>query len=487
MSLARRVIAGTSVVTAAGVFSRLLSLLTVPILSRLLGPEPYGVAALVGNTVALASTLALFGIDLAYMRYFTQESGEARAGVERFCWRLAATGAGTAALASTAVWLWLGDRWVSPQQLSVVLYLAPAVMLSVAITMATTRVRLAGRYSLMGFAIACGAVAAAVASVAAALLGQRDAWCLLEGTMAGSATTLALLGLPEMSTFVRRSELDRAKKRALMALGLSSSVTAPMYWVISSSDRWFLAHYADAAAIGVYSMIANVAMVGLMLNSSLTLAWFPEASRIYGENRTQALAPLGRLWERLVVALALVWTGVSAASGDIIRLLTAPSFHVGVPYAPWLAGGVFFYGLAAMATTAFFLASSMHWVALVWLGGAAISLTLNSFLVPAWGPYGAAVAQCASFGFIGIGLLWLSRRVLPLPIQGARLTLCLALAVVAGIATSLAWSSSPLWSLTLKAPVYLAAAALTLRIMAPDWYRIGISRVRSLGTRPRGA
>jgi O-antigen/teichoic acid export membrane protein len=483
MSLARKVITGTGIVTAAGVVSRALSLLTAPLLSRLLGPEPYGVAALAGNTVALASTLALVGIDQAYARFYLQERGESRASVERYSWRFAALGATVAALASSAIWYWLGERWVRPDQMSVVLYLAPAILLSIMGIMATTRVRLAGNYRLLAAAMVCGALAAAMVSIGAALLGQRDAWCLLGGTIAGSVTTLALLGMPDMRALARSSALDRAQKRALVLLGVSGSITAPMHWVISSSDRWFLAHFADSAAVGVYSMIANVAMVGLMLNSSLTLTWFPEASRIYSENSVDALAPLGRLWERLVVALALVWVGVSAASGDIVRLLTAPAFHVGVPYAPWLAGGVFFYGLAAMATTAFFLARRMRYVAWTWLVGAVVSLLMNRLLVPRFGPYGAAVAQCASFAFIALGLLWLSRRVLPLPIQAGRLTLCLAIALVMGVALSLAWSISPLWSLILKAPAYVATSALALRVVAPDWYRTGLTRVRFIGTR----
>lgn len=469
MSLARRVLGGAGLMTAAGGLARLLSLLTVPFLSHALGPVPYGVAALAGNVVAIASTLALLGIDMAYARHFLQDDPDVRARVETFCWRFALTGATLAAVIVTFAWHFDGARWLGSDHQAVTPFFAPAILLSVIVIMATTRVRLAGNYRLLAVSVIAAAVAAALVAVGLVLYGESHEWALLAGALAGSVTTLALLGMPGAVALMRRSGLEPGKRRALISLGIAGSVTAPMYWVISSADRWFLAAYVDAAAVGIYSMVANVALAGLMLNSSLTLSWYPEISRAYAQDSADALMPLGKLLGRLIAGLAVVWVCICAIGGDLIRLLTPSEFHVGTPYVPWLAGGVFFYGLATMANTGFFLTNRMRTVAYFWLAGALLSLLLNQMLVPRLGGYGAAVAQCGSFAFIALGIFWSSRGVLRIPVERLRLSICLLLGLAAGALLSSAWADSPLLSLAVKAPVTIVLATAMVGVIAPDW------------------
>lgn len=469
MSLAKQVIGGAAVVTVAGAGARLLAILTVPILSPLLGPAPYGVAALVGTVVALASMVALLGIDMAYARFYFQEDVLQRPAVERFCWRFAASGSLIAALVVGCGWYWIGDRWLAEYR-SVSAYSVLGIILSVAAAMATTRIRLIGSYRRIAAALFVASVASSLLSIGLATLWRRDEWVLLIGTAVGGVTALLILGLPHMAVLLKPSQLPPKTKRAVVALGLAGSVTAPMYWVISSADRWFIGEYRSTTDIGIYSMAASVAMIGLMLNSSLTLSWFPEASRAYGEKGRAALASLGRLWSRLVVGLAVVWLTVAAAGGDILRLLAAPAFHEGAKYIIWLAGGVFFYGLASLANTALLLESKMRFAAYSWIAGALVCIGLNFVWVPHLGALGAAMAQCVSYGLIAICILLVSHRVLPMPIPILPLGLALLITIGTGVFMAPAWATNPAASLVFKLPVGLLVLTVILRVIAPDWY-----------------
>ncbi|PZO06772.1 MAG: hypothetical protein DCF27_12105 [Lysobacteraceae bacterium] len=477
-SLAKQVIGGTGVITVAGVAARLLALLTVPILTRLLGPAAYGVAALVGTVIALASVLALLGIDMAYARFYLQEKESQRAAVERFCWRFAASGAIVVALLTAGGWYWLGGRWLDDHH-SIAAYSVLAIGLSVAVAMTTTRIRLLGNYRRIAAALFLASVVSAIVSIGLVFLWRTDVWVLLFGAIAASITTLLVLGLPSRS-FFKPSHLPRNTKRAVVSLGVAGSITAPMYWVISSSDRWFLSYYMDAGEVGVYSVAATVAMLGLMLNSSLTLTWFPEASRLYGEQGAESLPSLGRMWTRLVTGLAIVWLAVAAAGGDVLRILAAPAFHPGAQYIPWLAGGVFFYGLASLANTALFLTAKMRFAAYMWSAGALLSACLYLVLIPYLGALGAAISQCISFSLTALGVLAVSHRLLPLPVPVFRLTIALAITVGAGVVMAPEWAGQPVWSLVLKFPVGLLVAGIVFVVIAPDWCRrtfAGLRRV----------
>ncbi len=471
MSFAKKVVGATGIITLAGVGARLLSFVSVPVLSHLLGPGPYGVVALAGSVVALGSIIALFGMDVAYGRYYLLEERDQRAAVEHFCWGVSHMGALVVATAVGAGWYWLGQRWLPECYQTVALYSFFAIVMSVALSMSNMRVRLGGNYRKLAFAPIVGALVSLAVSLGVAMYWRADAMALILGALAGMLATLVLLGLPAKLVFFSQSSLPANKKWAVLALGAPVTITAPMFWVVASSDRWFLAEYTTEAVIGVYSMAGSVALLGMILNTSISSTWFPEASRLYGEQKAGALAPLGELWERLVVGIAIAWLAVAAAGGDLLRLLAAPQFHSGAAYIPLLAAGIFFYGLFGLINPAFVLARKMRYVVVVWIVGAAINIGLNLWLVPRLAAQGAALAQCLSYGLIALCLLAASRSILPMPIHWKRLGLCLLMVVAAGVIMSPAWADNPLLSLLAKFPTGLLMSILLVRVIAPDWYR----------------
>lgn len=471
MSLSKQVIGGAGLIALAGAASRILSFITVPILSNLLGPESYGIAAQASAVVSLGAVLSLLGIDMAYARFYLQEEPLQRAKVEVFCWRFAGMGAIFTAGLAGAGWYWWGQHLLPNEHVGVALYSICAILLSTAVTMATTRIRLAGHYRKLAATSLVAAFASVVVSLSVAKFWRADVWALLLGVLISSLTTLMLLGVPSSSDLLRHSGLSTKMKRDAVLLGFAGSITAPMYWVISSSDRWFLAKFASDSIIGIYSMASSIALLGLILNSALFLTWVPEASRVYNVQNDDALPALGRIWERLVVGFAMVWVAVVAAGGDFLRLLAAPQFHSGVDFIPFLAGGVFFYGLAGLANTSFFLNGRMAPVAIFWVVGAIASLGLNMLLTPTLSALGAAIAQTVSFGLLAIAILIASHRSLPIPINWLRLIFCLLLALSVGIILRLPWSTSPLLSLLLKAPIGLLVISLLIVVIAPDWFQ----------------
>ena len=188
----------------------------------------------------------------------------------------------------------------------------------------------------------------------------------------------------------------------MIKIGLAGVVTAPMYWLLSSSDRWFLQHYHGAEAVGVYSIGYSVAIVGMMVNTAVMAVWLPEAAREYEEDPARAQVTLGRLMSRLAAAMAVIWLAVAAAGGDIVRWLANERFHAAADYVPYIAGGVFFYGVLRLANTGLLLAKQLNWAALWWLAGGVVCALLNLALVPRFGGVGAAITQCVSFAFIAL-------------------------------------------------------------------------------------
>lgn len=478
MSFVKRVANGTALIAASGIGAKLLAFITVPIMSRLLGPGPYGEAALVGTTISISTVAALLGIDMAYARFYLQGDQVEKPSVERFCWRFAITSGALSASVASAGWYFFGDSWLSTPGL-VSAYVFVTIFSAVIMIMAKTRVRLMGSYGRIATAIFLAAVVSVFLNLLIALSGKNDIWALLPGILAGNLAAIAYLGTPSISAITSPAPLPPAKKQSLISLGLAGSVTAPIYWLITSMDRWFIGVFRDASDIGIYVMASNIAILGIMLNSSLTLTWFPEASRDYKARGDGALQDIAKMLPRLIAGLAIVWVAVAAAGGDILRLLAAKPFHSGAVIIPWLAGGVFFYGFASLANTQLFLIGKMSYAAYWWIAGGIISLLLNILLIPHLGITGAAISQCLSFMLVSLGVFYTSQRLLYLPINYRSLSLVLMLALSSGVLMSSTWHQQPLISLAVKFPAGLAVALLISLVIAPDAVGMLLRYIRS--------
>jgi len=481
-SLARSVLAGTGLIAAAGAAVKLIGLLSSPILTRLAGPSPYGVVALAGTISSLATTVALMGMDLSYARYFFEDAGRGREQVERFCWRFTlGTGAVMSILAGWA-WRWMDDSSGSPWGVAAIV--AASTFAAATIAMATTRQRVRGGYTRISAAVVSGSLVGVPLSLLLAWLWRADEYALLLGALAGSAVTAAVLGLPPADSLLSPSGLDGKQRRDLVRMGAAAAVTAPMFWVMNSADRWFLEAWAGEGAVGVYSFAAGIGMAGTMVIGALTTAWFPEMSREYEALRENALGNIGRLWARFAVMHMVTWLAVAAAGGDTIRLVADPRFHEGAVLVPWLAGGIFFYGMAALANTGLFLAKTQGPAAFWWVVGAACNVVCNALLVRRFGPTGASLSLVAGFAVIAAGTTWSAQSRLCLPIPWGRILAAGSITLAAGAFTHFPWSASPICSLLMKLPAGAGVAAVVSWIAAPDWARRLVDRARGRGMKP---
>jgi O-antigen/teichoic acid export membrane protein len=485
MSFTRRLASGTFQLTISNGVVRLLAIVTMPILTALLGPQTYGIASLVATAISLASVLALAGIDMSYARAYHSVQQPSGTVVEHYCWRFAMFAALLTSMLAAGAW-WFINRDAVELDHRLAILLALGIAFVVTNTMAQTRARLAGKYRVMALSIIAAGIIGPAASIGIAVWWRQDVLALVLPLLLSYLISMVLLGTPSIACLVKPSNLARGEGAALVKIGLAGIVTAPMYWLLSSSDRWFLQYYQGAEAVGVYSVGCNVAMVGMMVNTAVISVWLPEASREYEKDREQAKVILGKLMSGLVAAMALIWLMATAAGGDIVRWLTHERFHASAEFVPFIAGAVFFNGVFHLANTGLLLMKKLNYAALWWLGGGVVSALLNLTLVPILGGLGAAITQSMSFALISFGVLATSQSMFPVHLSWSRLAIILAIIVAAGVLMIPPWHGSALFSLLMKLPIGIVVAAITAWVVVPEWCVRGINCLRVIG-RPRPA
>lgn len=476
MTVSRRVFSGATYLFLGQGGARLLSILTVPILSHLLAPEGYGTAALITTALSLGAVFGVTGIDISYARFLGARHGPAGPAVESFCWRFA--------LGSGLVWgVIAGLVWgrILPYWLPIPIEYAPiiggGVFITTILALAQSRARLRGEFKRLAAVLFGAAVLGALGAIALATAGVRDERPLVAAAFITMIGGLLGLGVPPLTILRRPSGLSPGERRHIVQVGLYGVITAPAYWLLSSSDRWFLSSLAGADIAGIYSVSASIGIVGLIVSTAIFSAWLPEALREYESNPDEATRHLTILQRRIVLVLAVVWLSVAGLGDEVMRLLAAPPFHPGARNIPWLAGGIFFYGFFHLANAGLLIRKRANRVIGWWIAGGLISIVLNVTLIPRYGDLGAAVTQCVSFGIVGIGSLLSSRAVFHLPLGRP---LCIGLVGIFGLSYPLigTWLNAPLLSIALKLPVIGITAVIFALFVDPKLPATVIGLVR---------
>jgi len=463
--LASRIASATSKLGLSQASVRLLSLITMPLLTRLLPPAAYGTVALMGTVVSLVAVFALAGIDMSYMRTCTGTMGPFACAAETFAWQFALLSALLAGLVAGAVWFLAAPAVGVPKYLTSLVSLA--VLGSVANSMAQTRARLRERYGGLSLAICASGLASAVVSLSTAFLWRRDAMALVLSLVASYFVPVLILGIPSRRSLFAASKLTWEERSRFLKIGIAGILTAPAYWVLSSSDRWVLGHFEGPASVGIYSVGYSVAIMGMMANDVALSVWTPATVREYAKDPELARITLGGVAQSIIAAFACIYLVVAAAGGDVIRLLTAPAFHGAASIVPFVAAAVLFYGLYHVAASTFLLMHRFSHLVRWWIFGGLFSISGNLLLVPYLGRVGAALTQTMTFGVIGIGVLLAAQRLYRLELSGPRVIGVIAGVLAAGFAMSPAWSTDPLSSLLMKFPVGVFTAFLVFRLLAP--------------------
>lgn len=466
MDLGRRVASGTSQLILSHVGARMLSLLTIPVLTSLLTPQAYGVAALVVSSMAIMSALSLVGADVSYTRaYQNSEEFDSQA-VETFVWRYALAAGAAGGSAALLGWMLLYDVLAVPRYLGI--FVGLGIFASVVHSLAVARARLRARYRALSLHTFLAAVASAVVSVAIAALWRQDEFALVVAVIVTWLLPVVMLGTPGVRRLAQSSGLTPSGRRAVFGIGFATVFTAPAFWVMASSDRWFLSYFGSNEDVGVYAVGYTFAILGMMLNNAILPVWTTEAIREHENEHQQDTPSLGTVAEKIVAGLLVAWLAVASSGGDLIRLLAASEFHAATAVIPYISAAVFFHGVSHLAMSVFTIARALRQTIKWWLVGVTISVVLNALVIPHYGILGAAMVQAVTFFVLAAGLTINATQFHDWGLRWSKLGGFVALTLAAVVVMSPAWSDAPILSLVLKIPFGIFFAGFTAWLFDVD-------------------
>lgn len=222
-----------------------------------------------------------------------------------------------------------------------------------------------------------------------------------------ASAVLAPLGLLIFSVyFFSRWKLLSGKinwtiVRSIFLLSIPFIFERLSVFVLGSSDRYFIDRFDldGTEEVGLYGLASQLASIVFLVVVSLNNAYHPYLFKRLSEGHHSVIHK-STFW--YIGACAVIVGGMFIALPLLFRFFIGAKFHDAMPYAYILTGGYFMWGIYNAFFGYLIYINKSRQMLYTSVAGMCISLTLNFFMVPAYGAKGAAYTSIITYSVMAL-------------------------------------------------------------------------------------
>jgi O-antigen/teichoic acid export membrane protein len=417
------------------VISQFVGFLLIPLYTRYLDPDEYGVVEILNTTIVVLGIIIGLGLTTALLRsYCSREDEEGKR-------RVASTVVVFLTVTSLVV---LAVLELAAGHISPLIFRSEEVFTHAEYTK-YFRIVFLTLFLNEGVAIALTVFRArgepskyATASIAQFLLavtlnlvfvvGLRRG---VEGVLYADMVTTACIYAVLMAGLVRQVgiRLSRHELRAMLAYGLPLVPTGLGSWMLVMADRWILVMLRGTGPVGVYSLGYKFGMVIQgMLVGPIQLAWLPFLFAT--AKQPKARETYIRVFTYFVLIALFAALAISTLAKELLMVMADPKYQDAYKVIPLVALSYVLYGCYFQLAAGIYLEGKTKFMALLMGIAAVVNVALNFALIPHYGIMGSAAATLVGYALLPVGTYVISQRYYRIDYEWTRV---IKLAVVAAL------------------------------------------------------
>ncbi|MBA7491971.1 lipid II flippase MurJ [subsurface metagenome] len=189
-------------------------------------------------------------------------------------------------------------------------------------------------------------------------------------------------------------------------------------WIVGSSDRYVIGYFMNIDAVGLYSVAYNLGNIVHLFITPIWIVLLPAITSLYENNKIHELKTHLRYSLKFFLTFAIpAFVGLSVLSKSLLGVLTTSEFVEGYFIIPIIALAIVLFGSSTIMGNILMLVKRTKTLALVYGGSALLNIVLNIALVPVIGILGAALATLTTFTVHLIVMSKIGFRELPFDID----------------------------------------------------------------------
>lgn len=384
---------------AVGIAVALKALVVLPVITKLLGAQNYGVWSQLVITLGFIATYATLGLPFALVRFLPAQKDKTQ--VQDQVWSTMAIIFGNVALLSLVLLAFSNplSRFFGgpPVLVQILAYTIIFECLNLALYNVLRAFQKNGLYSsLMIFQVATeiGFVSGSVlagfglfGAVLSLLITRLAVFCVM------GAYVVAKIGI-KMPKFSKIGEH--------LAFALPTIYSGLAFWIVQSSDRYLIGFFLGTIFVGYYSPTYTIASSITLFVTPLCFVLPAILSKLYDENKADEIRIYLRYSLKYFLMLAIPSAvGISTLAKQLLTIFSTPEIAAhSQNIVVFIAASVVLYGTYMIIAHILVICKKTKIDAAIWMAAAVISLPLNFLLIPRLGILGAAISVLITYIFI---------------------------------------------------------------------------------------
>lgn len=393
----------------------LVSILALPIITRLFPPADYGNYVLVLGTVSILSAITTAWLGASIVRFFPAYKLDNR--LREFhgtIIKLALISIVVVSLIFSAV-LFFARSHISANLYSLMRIGLPVFIASSGLAIFLDFLRAKRQASWYSFLTIWRSIAGLGLGMALVMTFKYGVDGLLWGSFLSTIVALPLawkVAVGKLS--LKEGQVCSPMTSEMAKYGFPIMIVNLATWILSVSDRYLLGLFRGSQEVGIYSASYAISERSiLMIVSLFQLAAGPIVFKIWenqGKEITrQFLSRLARYY--LIIGLPAA-VGLSLLSRPVTNLLIAPAYYQGYTIIPIVVSGAFFIGIQHPFSWVLTCQKRTDVLMYGLLGSALLNISLNFLLIPRYGYMAAAFTTSISYACLLLLTVFFSRRFL---------------------------------------------------------------------------
>lgn len=375
-----------------------LGVLLLPIYTRIFSPADYGTIEMLTVITSLLSSVMFMGMDAAQSMFFFKARDEGKAAQAlvvsailqwRLCWGSAIVLVAT--LSAPFISAQLFDGRLGWEFFAVAF---GSALVTQVLSQSIDVLRLLYRpwpYILISLA---QSVTAAASVLAAVLVFDQGIFGYFLGNLI-AASVAAAIGWITVREYLDFSSVHLQAWPRLLRFGGPLMVADLSYYVMSTTDRWFIQHYHNEAVLGIYAIGAKFALLMSLVIETFRKAWWPIAmDAMHSADGPETYRRIARLFIGLAAAGVV---GLTFLAPWLVKLIAPPDFYDAWTIVGVLAWQSVFDGFSKIAGAGIWKAEKTQLFNYLAFAFAIVNVALNGLLVPCCGGIGAAMATSLTY------------------------------------------------------------------------------------------
>ena len=179
--------------------------------------------------------------------------------------------------------------------------------------------------------------------------------------------------------------------------------------LVNQSDRYFIRFFLSISETGIYSLAQKLgSSIHLLLTMPFITAYMPRRFELM--NKPDAKLIYNKVFKYSMSLMIFVGLAISILIPEILVLMTTPEFYAAGKYVPLIILSMIIFSCRYHFEFGILWSKKTKYYAYINIGTAIINLTLNMLLIPRFGLWGAVYTSLTVISIHSICLLIISNR-----------------------------------------------------------------------------